>query len=40
MGTKLEQIEKILKDKSISEKMRKDLDRKKEILTNDKEVKK
>lgn len=40
MGEKLKQIEKLLKEKSLSEDMRKDLERKKEILLNDKTVKK
>lgn len=40
MGEKLKQIEKLLKDKSLPEDMRKDLERKKEILLNDKTVKK
>lgn len=40
MGAELKEIEKMLKDKSISEKMRKDLERKKEILINNKIVEK
>ena len=40
MGAELKEIEKMLKDKSISDKMRKDLERKKEILINNKIVEK
>ena len=36
----VKEIDKLLKDKSISEKMRKDLLKKKDILTNNKTVKK
>ena len=37
---KLEAINKMLSDKTLPEKMRKDLEKKKEILLNNKEVKK
>lgn len=40
MGAELKEIEKMLKDKSLPEKMRKDLERKKEILINNKIVEK
>ena len=36
----VKEIDKLLKDKSISEKMRKDLIKKRDILTNNKTVKK
>lgn len=40
MGEKLEQIEKLLKDNRIPDNVRKSLEQKKEILTNNKIVKK
>lgn len=40
MGNDIKQIEKMLKDKSLPEKMRKDLEKKREILLHNKEVKK
>lgn len=40
MDNDIKTIEKMLKDKSLTEKMRKDLEQKKEILTNNKVVKK
>lgn len=40
MADNIKEIEKMLRDKSLPEKMRKDLQRKKEILLNNKIVKK
>lgn len=40
MDSEINKIDKMLKDKSISEKMRKDLIKKRDILTNNKTVKK